>query len=78
MDLNQFILSVIMFIIAIIILLYGIRTWQAGALAENGNNEYYYVDGGLLFYGYIFLYISIGTVSAGLASWFFMKSLQIW
>ncbi|MBU9843660.1 hypothetical protein [Rahnella ecdela] len=78
MDPNRFILSAILFIVAIIILLYGIRSWQTGALAENGRNEYYYVDGGLPFYGYIFLYITIGTFSTGLAFWFLMKSLQIW
>ncbi|WP_431022626.1 DUF2542 domain-containing protein [Erwinia rhapontici] len=69
------------FIMAIWMLLHGIRGYQAGLIIETrkGTPEKdYYYRGDIGFYVNVFFYIAGGTFAVGFSAWLIMTGLGYW
>lgn len=81
MDYKTVALSCIIFIMAVWMLLQGIRGAQTGVIVEGRKGSSvkdYYYRGDVGFYVNVFLYITGGTVTVGFSTWLLMRGLGYW
>ncbi|HEN4999043.1 TPA: hypothetical protein U6I48_004601 [Klebsiella aerogenes] len=81
MEYKLFAVAFLSFIMAIWMLLHGIRGYQTGLIIETRKGspvKDYYYRGDIGFYVNVFLYIVGGTFTVGFSAWLMMTALGYW